>query len=604
MPSDYELFDGILTSSADHIKRDHDHLEFFVGVAGDTGMGKTSLLNALVNPTSDVAPSSQNGACTASVCCFRFSDSNDKLTATIKFKSMHTVQEELDSLFQEEREFENRVQTLSEGYDSVVEAERQRIREQIDIICGWSGLKYNKVKAFAAAHTTSEIISLCSDRQILFNEASPKESQIKKISVKDTGEFLRQIKGFVGSSGPGKQVMRWPLVEQVDIYLNSSLLQCCKGLVLVDLPGESDAIESRSRVARDYYAKLDRMMAVTPSDRARDNRTAAELIRDDQICDLEAEGKLDDGSLAVVISKVDQLNWSNYVTNEVDPEKISPDFPVLKDRFDAKTRRIEELKQEIEALKRKAGDGTESPEDEASLRNELREVEDCRNDLHAKCLRACIKHRSVESQKTLQEYFDKVRNAMRQDPNSKAITQLPVFSISSMAQQCLKRGIPSPAFSDEHVTGFKALEKWIIDGSLPKREEHADNILHRCQVLLDAMSGWVKDNKAPVTMSQKSLEATEKNIQKQVDVLDVQLEKSTDKFSIKVGTLAPFSTTQKKDAKDKLVAGFPCVVDHFGIGPQGAAVHWATYAACIRRLGGTFRTGGSPPVVHDWQAKL
>jgi hypothetical protein len=58
----------------------------------------------------------------------------------------------------------------------------------------------------------------------------------------------------------------------------SPLLRECPGLVLVDLPSEMDANDSRSEVARKFYGKVDRLMVVTPSDRAFDNKTQRALI--------------------------------------------------------------------------------------------------------------------------------------------------------------------------------------------------------------------------------------------------------------------------------------------------------------------------------------
>jgi len=73
-----------------------------------------------------------------------------------------------------------------------------------------------------------------------------------------------------------------------------------------------------------------------------------------------------------------------------------------------------------------------------------------------------------------------------QDP----FTVLPVFPVSSDAYRSLANGKSHSGFPDIQSTGIDALRDWIIQGSLPKREDHADAIIHRCQVLFDAIWSW------------------------------------------------------------------------------------------------------------------
>src|SRR5689334_5050263 len=95
---------------------DDEKFEYMVGVAGDSGLGKSSLVNALLGMESDIAPTSQSGACTAAVCCFHHRnniDTDHAFTAKVQLKSRETLDSELCAFFLEFKEFEDRA--ASEG---------------------------------------------------------------------------------------------------------------------------------------------------------------------------------------------------------------------------------------------------------------------------------------------------------------------------------------------------------------------------------------------------------------------------------------------------------------------------------------------------------
>ncbi|KXX82154.1 Nuclear GTPase SLIP-GC [Madurella mycetomatis] len=68
----------------------------------------------------------------------------------------------------------------------------------------------------------------------------------------------------------------WPLINHVDIYLKADIVK--GGIVLVDVPGLLDIVESRAAVARKHYQNLSVTAIVTPCVRAADERTAVNLM--------------------------------------------------------------------------------------------------------------------------------------------------------------------------------------------------------------------------------------------------------------------------------------------------------------------------------------
>lgn len=425
------------------------------------------------------------------MCCFLHSGSGhiseQTYTANIHLKSKETVDQELAAFFYEYNEFEDRVR-LAGGEDSITYGERERLNDQINVIRAWSGLSKQQLEDLGVNRLVPKITSTCSDRDDLFDLEDHQRGKLVRVSSPDAGKFLQSIKPYVGSSGKNTGLIRWPLVEKVEILIHADFLR--GGIVLVDLPGEMDALDTRTQIARAYYNKLDSLMVVTPGDRAFDNKTTMETIRDDQIMDMEGDGLFRDNGLCVVVSKVDQMDWRNFVETEYSAEDISPDFEKLYQSLRAKESEKTALEHGIVDLE--TGGGRKDGELGCllDLKNKLaEEIEH----LDSICLGQCIDARNKDIHTAFEDYFDRIRNSARGQKAAKVSTDLRVISVSSKAHRMRARGKYQAAFDEEGSTGINTLKDWIIESSLQKREEHADTILQRCQVLFDAIEDWTTE---------------------------------------------------------------------------------------------------------------
>lgn len=85
-----------------------------------------------------------------------------------------------------------------------------------------------------------------------------------------------------------------------DILLN--------GVVLVDLPGLADSVESRAAVAERYFPKLAATLIVAPASRAADDPTSVNLISSHQELRMKLDGKFHKRAYCVVLSQIDQID--------------------------------------------------------------------------------------------------------------------------------------------------------------------------------------------------------------------------------------------------------------------------------------------------------
>ncbi|KAM3551914.1 hypothetical protein ARSEF4850_007639 [Beauveria asiatica] len=414
----------------DSLEQERTALRYFVGTGGDTGAGKSSLLNVLVNAKADIVPSSQNGACTATVCCFSCPDLNSerkKFSAKVHMKSKVTVEKELVDFFEDLHKFEDRSQNDS-CEDSVTYAERDRFHDQLDLIHGWSGLSEQRLRNLGRGGLAPEIIAECLHVQDIFNLSNPEEGLVISLSDDKESTFRTALKPFVG--GRSADTLRWPLVEMVEIFVKADILQ--NGIVLVDLPGEMDALDARSQVARRFYSKLDRLIVVASGDRAANNKTAMDLIRDDQIVDMEAEGKLNASNLGVVITKIDDMKWRSFIESEWPTGQVPAEVQHAVDRLGL----LDELQSEVHDEEGESGrlsprvaipdtdDCAFSPEvsrhRQKLLQSEIRTLE-------AFCRRSCIDARSIDIKKQFQKRFEKIRTSLHRKTDFLIASPLEVF---------------------------------------------------------------------------------------------------------------------------------------------------------------------------------
>lgn len=479
------------------MKQEGDSISFLVGTAGDTGVGKSSLLNAIISEKADVVPSSQNGACTAAVCCISYPRSEDALkpfSAKIHMKSKETVDQELTAFFQEMGDFEERAR-VDACEDPTTHGEREKFHDRLALICRWSGCSEQQLREYGHNNLAQEITNNCKNGEQVFNFSQPQNQLVIRVSSNNEEELRSALRPYVGSSGRNTPMVLWPLVELVEVFVKADILR--GGIVLVDLPGEMDALEARSQIARKYYNKLDQLMVVTPGDRAADNRTAMDLIREDQIMDMEADGKLNDSTLGIVVTKIDQMEWQVFVESEWPTSEVPAGLQEAKGAIETKGVLAESLEKYMDELNERF-DGEDVDINIVTnhlndARKQRKRVADEIQRLQSFCLRKCIEARSQDIKKAFQLYFDRVCHNMGNKQNQKAALALPVFPVSSRAYRYLSKGRRASGFSDRSSTGIEAVKEWIIKASLSRREEHADNMIRCCQVLFDAIGSWALD---------------------------------------------------------------------------------------------------------------
>ncbi|KAK8020314.1 hypothetical protein PG990_005452 [Apiospora arundinis] len=250
------------------------------GIIGETGAGKSSLINALLGEIR-LLPTNGMRACTAAVTEISWNDStkpDESYRAEVEFISLEDWKRELEHLYSD---------LLVDG---VVSKDASNKKTE-------AGIAMAKIRSvypylddeFLLRKNAKQLAHDKSLREILGTTMTFKADSASKL--------YQQIKPYMDSNDAARRrkvtdnndpVELWPLTKVVRIYTKADVLST--GVVLVDLPGCGDANAARGTVAEKYMEKCTSIWIVAPISRAVDNKAAQHLLGESFKMQLKYDG--------------------------------------------------------------------------------------------------------------------------------------------------------------------------------------------------------------------------------------------------------------------------------------------------------------------------
>ena len=208
-----------------------------IAILGDTGAGKSSLINALLK--GQFLPWSNSDICTAAVTRLKFSESKS-YRITVKFINQQVWQNEVQSIT---RELEVAASDSDEPDEMINRKKTKRIEPE-------SKDDRDKLKAIYGSEAYKDFLHTLST-DVLINGPRVEEVLANGTVIHETTEssvVLKTLENYLVKTGDSDQV--WPLIE--DVLIEGPFEALRHGSELVDLPGLSDTNQARAQKTLDY----------------------------------------------------------------------------------------------------------------------------------------------------------------------------------------------------------------------------------------------------------------------------------------------------------------------------------------------------------------
>ncbi|KAF2455772.1 hypothetical protein BDY21DRAFT_288795 [Lineolata rhizophorae] len=303
-----------------------------IGVVGNTGAGKSSVINAMLDEEF-LVPTNCMRACTAVVTELSWNDSSDideKYRAEIEFIQVDEWEKELEILYKEMLDLNGQVSR--EAYDEDTEA----------------GIAYSKIMAVypqltkegIARTTPQQLMNRIRERHIL--------GTTKRVRDSSPTRFYKQLQRYVDSKEKDhkkkdKPMEFWPLIKVVRTYIKADALST--GAVVVDLPGVHDSNAARANVASGYMKQCTGLWIVAPINRAVDDKAAKSLLGQTFKRQLKYDGTY--SNVTFICSKTDDIS----ITEAIDSLNLDDSVGKSYEELDHLEEDLYSLEQHLSELK-------------------------------------------------------------------------------------------------------------------------------------------------------------------------------------------------------------------------------------------------------------
>lgn len=279
-----------------------------VGLVGDSGVGKSSLINCLLDRDSLARTTGKGAACTCVVTEYHF-HAADHFIIDVEMFSEDELYEQLDELLGCYRAFKSNV-----GGES---------KDKADIAVDTFKCMF-RGKLHDEAWILNESEDVVSDQFKVWAKQARGLGPPSRQVVQTLQECSSLLVPLSSEPNDPLQPSVWPYIRKIKVYLRAHILS--KGLVLVDLPGLHDLNSARRNITQQYIVNCHELFAICSIKRA------ATDVGVKTVFDLAQQARLE--RVGIICTNADDVNFT----------EIQNDW----DRGEA--RRMKELHQSLEDI--------------------------------------------------------------------------------------------------------------------------------------------------------------------------------------------------------------------------------------------------------------
>lgn len=333
-----------------------------VGFVGDSGVGKSSLLNSLLDYRGLARTTNNGAACTCVVTEYHYNSAETFVVEVEKF-SVEELHEQLAQLLGCYRNFHTHGNSLDGDARKDLEA---RANIAVDLFRAMFPGSLQGEDWLIQGTQDSILDQFQTWIESAAGLQSPSTQEVT--SLQQCSTLLMQLT----SEAPNAQVpATWPYIRKIKVSLKAHILS--KGLVLVDLPGLRDLNSARRNITERYIRNCDEIFAVCNIGRATTDLGVKSVF------DLAQEAQL--RHIGIVCTRAD----------DIDPEEIKDDLGKEPGQ---------KIKKLMKSLRSLEGELKEVDEELASFNN----LPDMASETHQDLLGLLEEKRSLEKQRNTEDY--------------------------------------------------------------------------------------------------------------------------------------------------------------------------------------------------------
>ncbi|KAK1516838.1 uncharacterized protein CCOS01_12387 [Colletotrichum costaricense] len=323
----------------DQAKRSHRTV---IGVLGNTGDGKSSTINALLDEERyDRTLISQDG--TQLIILSLLPTNCMRACTAVATEVSYNNDEDEENPYRAEVEFISREEWSKEVNILLMEFLAEETDERNDLDPESDAAKaLAKVQAVYPSLSLEHLTSSTSAQLATHPSVNHLLGTTMTVKSGNTQDIREQLEPYVDSNDKDDETAAyWPLVKVVRIFTKARVL--ANGVTIVDLPGHQDWDAARAAVASEYIKCCSGVWVVAPINRAVDNKTAKDIMSNSIKRQLKLDGAF--SALTIICSKTDDMTLSSGI--ESMKSKLDKDTKAAWGRVQALGRRTAALEKEL-----------------------------------------------------------------------------------------------------------------------------------------------------------------------------------------------------------------------------------------------------------------
>ncbi|RYO90874.1 hypothetical protein DL766_001625 [Monosporascus sp. MC13-8B] len=478
-----------------------------VGLVGDSGVGKSSLINSLLDKMELARASSSGTACTCAVTEYLFHNRDDFIIQ-VDYFPLDELKRQFEELLRAYRDYQS-LPGNSRGRDEDDEDDnnRRRLQRKADLAKGTLRASFKErleqtpsvLSSMPFEHAVETMVEWAS--QLLPRQGGQESFR----TVEGCSARLRELSSESDDSLPnGGSRPCWPFIQKLRVYLKAYILS--KGLIITDLPGLRDLNSARKAITERYVRQCHQILVVAKIDRAITDESIKEIF--------ELASRANLSNIDVICTR----------SEEIQMQEARHDWPAeratieeMQKEIDADTDEIDSLREEIVEYEQDLTNLTQEEERELMrLRRDCHRAERSRETHKFELLRHIVELRNDKVSDRLREEYrnypiartmktfcvsNKLYWENRGKPATAALPYLKLSGILELRRYCIgivaeSRLRATREFIRDEIPAFLgSVELWVDAGSSNASAERRQRILDA----VSAVQRELDELKSPVS---------------------------------------------------------------------------------------------------------